>query len=360
MGQMSSLPDSTRPATQRIAFLDNARFGVMLMVVVLHSLTALRGTYDSANGIYVWLLAFTMPVFILISGYTARNYVGDARQVRRAITTLLIPYLIVETCLQLLTRYYEDRPDHLMILSPQWLGWFIIALFVWRLSTPIWRALKYPIATSIVISLLVGLIELPNALALPKVLGFLPFYVIGLHLSIDHFRMLRNTWVRLSSFVLLVASLAVCLLYSTEWTHQWLLWRHRYDESPLDADPASGIWQRAQLLVIGFVLSVAVLSLVPWRQMWTSALGSRTVYAYLLHGFIIIVLREEVDYSTWVEDGGLPALAALIIGACLIATLLMTKPVAWLFRPLFEPQHNWMFRDTASKARADKPVTDLR
>lgn len=362
MGMLDPLPETTRPSSRRIAYLDNARFGVILMVVVLHSLTALRDSYDTAYGIYTWLLIFTMPVFVMISGYTARNYVGDARQIRRAITTLLLPYLIIETTLQLLTRHYQDRPEHLMILSPQWLGWFIIALFVWRLSTPIWRALKYPIMTSILISLLVGLIEVPNTLALPKVLGFLPFYVIGLHLSIDHFRMLRRTWVRLVSALLLAGSLAVCLLYSTEWTHQWLLWRHRYDESPLDADPASGIWQRAQLLVIAFVLSVALLSLVPWREMWTSALGSRTVYAYLLHGYIIIVLREEFEYFTWIEQGGLPALFALIVGACVVATVLMTKPVSWLFRPLFEPKHNWMFRDVSATARPEQsePGTEQR
>lgn len=355
MGTLDPLPETTRPATRRIAYLDNARFGVILMVVVLHSLTALRDSYDTAMGIYTWLLIFTMPVFVLISGYTARNYVGDARQVRRAITTLLIPYLIVETSLQLLTRYYENRPEHLMILSPQWVGWFIIALFVWRLSTPIWRALKYPITTSILISLLVGFIEVPNALALPKVLGFLPFYVIGLHLSIDHFRLLRRTWVRIASAIVLAVSFVLCLLYSTEWTHQWLLWRHRYDEAPLDADPGSGAFQRAQLLVIAFVLSVALLSLVPWREMWVSALGSRTVYAYLLHGYLIIVLREEFEYFTWIEDGGLPALFALILGACVVATLLMTKPVSWVFRPLFEPRHNWMFRDVSATARAEKP-----
>ena len=73
-------------------------------------------------------------------------------QVRRIVSTLVIPYLIVETTMQLITRHYTGDPNPLRILSPQWLAWFMAALFVWRLTTPIWRALKYPITTSILIS----------------------------------------------------------------------------------------------------------------------------------------------------------------------------------------------------------------
>ena len=80
-----------------------------------------------------------------------------------------------------------------MILSPQWLAWFLAALFIWRLTTPIWRALRYPITTSIIISLAVGLIEVPNVLALPKVLGFLPFYVVGMHMNRRVFERLGTT-----------------------------------------------------------------------------------------------------------------------------------------------------------------------
>src|SRR5690606_3631500 len=115
------------------------------------------------------------------------------------------PYLLVETGLQLITRHYDGEPEHLMILSPQWLGWFLAALFIWRITTPIWRALKHPIATSVAISLLAGLIEIPNVLALPKVLGLLPFYVIGLHFD-------RAVFLRLADLRILILS------------PQWLGW----------------------------------------------------------------------------------------------------------------------------------------
>ncbi|CAN5174941.1 acyltransferase family protein [soil metagenome] len=343
MTSLDPLPTTTTPVKERVPYLDNARYWVMILVVVGHSLTELRSN-DVVNGIYTWLYAFHMPVFILISGYTARNYVGDFRQVQRLVSTLLLPYILVETTLQLMMRHYTGEPDPLMILSPQWLGWFIIALFLWRLMTPILRALKYPITTSIIVSLLIGLIEVPNVLALPKVLGLLPFYVVGLHLKIEHFRMLSSLWIRASSVLLLGASLAIAIAYSDRWTFQWLLWKYRYDEDPLLASPAEGVVQRAALLALGFILSAAVLSIIPWARSWTSNLGTRTVYCYLLHGYIILYLDQQFDFFDKVVEQGWWAIIAVAVGAAIVANVLMTKPVGKLFRPLFEPRQSWMFR----------------
>ncbi len=198
MTALEPLPVATGSPKERVAYLDNARYWVMLLVVIGHVLTQFT-EMDSARGVYVWIYAFHMPFFVLISGYTARNYVGDARQVRRIVSTLVVPYLIVETSIQLITRHYVGDPDPLMILSPQWLAWFLAALFIWRLTTPIWRALRYPITTSIIISLTVGLFEVPNVLALPKVLGFLPFYVVGMHMNRGVFERLSARPIRIAS-----------------------------------------------------------------------------------------------------------------------------------------------------------------
>src|SRR5690606_39244600 len=220
MSRLDPLPVSTSTPKERVAYLDNARYWVMLLVVIGHSLTELV-IMDSARGVYTWIYAFHMPFFILISGYTARHYVGDFRQIRRIVSTLMVPYLIVETGLQLITRHYDGEPEHLMILSPQWLGWFLAALFIWRLTTPIWRALKYPITTSILISLVAGLIEIPNVLALPKVLGLLPFYVIGLHFDRSTFLRLGQWRIRVASVLLLSGTFALSLLFAQSWVDRW-------------------------------------------------------------------------------------------------------------------------------------------
>ena len=95
MSSLEPLPLTTAAPKERVAYLDNARYWVMLLVVIGHVLTQFT-EMDSARGVYVWIYSFHMPFFVLISGYTARNYVGDARQVRRIVSTLVVPYLITE------------------------------------------------------------------------------------------------------------------------------------------------------------------------------------------------------------------------------------------------------------------------
>lgn len=354
MSALDPLPVTTAPPKERVAYLDNARYWVMLLVVIGHSLTQFVAM-DSARGVYVWIYSFHMPFFILISGYTARRYMGDARQVRRIISTLVVPYLIIEISMQMIMRHYTDEPDPYMFLSPQWLGWFLAALFVWRLTTPIWRALRYPITTSIIISLTVGLIEVPNVLALPKILGFLPFYVIGMHMSRERFERLADTRVRIASAVLLVGSFVYCYLYSADWTLDWLLWKQRYDEDPLAATPLEGITQRAELLVVGLVLTFAALALVPRRRSWTTRMGGRTFYCYLLHGYVILVLRYQFEVFDRLDPYGAPAVILTMVVATILANLLMTQVVARVFRPIFEPRLTWLFRPEAQATSSAKP-----
>lgn len=356
MSELAPLPVTTSAPKERVAYLDNARYWVMLLVVIGHSLTQYV-EMDSARAVYVWIYSFHMPFFILISGYTARRFVGDFRQIRRIVSTLVIPYLLVETSLQLLTQHYDGTPKHLKILSPQWLAWFLAALFIWRLTTPIWRALKYPITTSIIISLAAGLIEIPNVLAAPKVLGFLPFYVIGLHMSRERFERLTETRVRITAALILGVSFIYCYLFSSGWETDWLLWKQRYGEAPLNASPWEGLVQRSELLVIGLILTFAALSLIPKSRSWTTTLGGRTFYCYLLHGFVILFLREQFHVFTGLDQYGVPAVIGTMIGAVILGNILMLKIFATIFRPLFEPRLTWMFRTPVEPQAAAPAVT---
>lgn len=356
MSALDPLPVATSPPKERVAYLDNARYWVMLLVVIGHSLTEFV-VMDSARGVYTWIYSFHMPFFILISGYTARRYVGDFRQIRRIVSTLIVPYLLVETSLQLITKHYDGEPKHLEILSPQWLGWFLAALFIWRITTPIWRALKYPITTSIVISLLVGLIEVPNVLALPKVLGMLPFYVIGLHMNRELFNKLADIRIRIASVIVLVFWFIICEIYSSSWTGAWFLWKQRYSEPPLNSGAWDGMMTRAELLIVGTVMTFAMLSLIPRKRSITTVLGGRTFYCYLLHGYVIILLDREFDLWHHMQKYGATAAVGFIIAAVILANLLMTKVVARLFRPLFEPKLTWLFRE-AEPPSVRIPVED--
>ena len=87
------------PAPVRDPLLDNARYLVLLLVIAGHALAPLRGPMDGVFAGYVWLYAFHMPLFVLLSGYTARSYRGEPRQVRRMVGSLVWPFLLIGSLL---------------------------------------------------------------------------------------------------------------------------------------------------------------------------------------------------------------------------------------------------------------------
>jgi len=73
------------------------------------------------------------------------------------------------------------------------------------------------------------------------------------------------------------------------------------------------------------------------------------MYVYLLHSFVLYPFRETGALRdlepTWIW---LPLVTVL---AVVVALLLATKPIRWLFRPLVEPRPRWLFIDPALTAR---------
>lgn len=347
MSVTATAPGTTSTAsgatTRRDPFLDNARYWVMLLVVAGHFLTALVDL-DQARAMYRWIYLFHMPVFILISGYTARNYSGSPRQVRRLVGSLVVPYLLVEASLEAFEAWLADEALTLHVLEPDWLTWFIAALFVWRLTTPIWQAIRWPIPVAIGCSLIGGLAPVTDVLAIPQIIGFLPFYVAGMQLRREHFDRLRDWRVRVAALLALAGAAYVCALEPVNWDRSWLYWRDAYSEAPLGVTALDGIANRGAMMAIGFVLAAAVLALIPHGRAWYSRMGQRTLYCYLLHGFVVLWLDYYGAFDYLLAHGEVGMWIAVLAGVT-AATLLMTKPVAAGFRPLFEPRLRWLFRD---------------
>ena len=128
-----------------------------------------------------------------------------------------------------------------------------------------------------------------------------------------------------------------------DWIMSWLYWRDGYSEKPLYATPLDGMENRAALIVIGLVLTAAVLSLASRRERWYTGMGQRTLYCYLLHGFVILWLTYygAFDYMLARDEVGM---WLMVVAAIVLAHLLMTRLVGESFRPVFEPRLRWLFR----------------
>ncbi|MFI0237469.1 acyltransferase family protein [Streptomyces sp. NPDC016845] len=339
---------ASRPRASRDSYFDNAKYLAIVLVAMGHAWEPLRDSSRAASALYMTVYAFHMPAFIVISGYFSRSFDAGPGRIKRLITGVAVPYVVFECAYTLFKRTAGDDPDYpFSLLDPWYLTWFLIALFVWRLSTPIWKVVRWPLPVALGIAVLASVSpDIGDDLDLQRVLQFLPFFVLGLRLKPEHFRLVRRREAR----ILAVPVFASALLFAY-WAAPRMnaAWFYRRDSAQELAAPgwAGGVMTLA-MFACSMLLVACFLAWVPGRKLWVTALGAGTLYGYLLHGFLAKGSRFWDWYDVrWVHTP-VGEVAVTVVAAAVI-TLLCTPPVQRVFRFVMEPKMEWAFRRDAGE-----------
>ncbi|MGW0333935.1 acyltransferase family protein [Streptomyces sp. NPDC003011] len=341
----------SKPGRQRDAFFDNAKYLAIVLVAVGHSWEPVKGDSRTLEALYTVVYAFHMPAFIIISGFFSRSFDMRADRLRRLITGVVVPYVVFETAYSLFKYFAGHSPDReISLLDPWFLTWFLCALFVWRLTTPVWKLVRWPLPVALGIAMLATVSpEIGNDLDLQRVLQFLPYFVLGLCLKPEHFRLVRRRAMRILSVPVFAAALVVGWWAVPRMNTSWFY--HRDAAQEMGAPWWTGPVMVLALFACSLLLTACFFSWVPGRNLWFTALGAGTLYGYLLHGFLI----KGGDYAGWFDQAWLHRPLGEIFVSVLAAvavTLLCTSPVRRLFRCAMEPTMAWAFRpDAAEQAR---------
>lgn len=340
----------------RDAFFDNAKYLAIVLVAVGHSWEPLKSGSRILEGLYMVVYSFHMPAFILISGYFSRSFDLRPDRLKRLVTGVAVPYVLFETAYPLFRRWLDHDPhQEISLLDPMYLTWFLCALFVWRLTTPVWKLVRWPLPLALVIAMLATLTpSIGNDLDLQRVLQFLPCFVLGLCLKPEHFQLVRRREVRILSVPVFAAALAVGWWAVPRMNASWF-YRDR------SAQEFGAPWWAGPVMMLAMfgcslLLTACFFSWVPSRRTWFTALGAGTMYGYLLHGFLV----KGAGYLGWFDHAWLHRPLGEILVTVLAATavtLLCTRPVRRVFRFAMEPKLEWAFnRDAAQLARQREQV----
>lgn len=336
------------PVKQRDAFFDNAKYLAVVLVAMGHAWQPLTGGSRAAEALYTVVYAFHMPAFIIVSGYFSRSFDMRPDRLRRLVTGVAVPYVLFEIAYSLFKRWGDDSPSHpISLLDPWYLTWFLVALFVWRLTTPLWKLARWPVPLALGIAVLASVSPgIGDDLDLQRVLQFLPFFVVGLFLKPEHFRLVRHRRVRVLSVPVFAAALAVAYWAGPRMNPAWFY--HRDSAQELGAPWWAGVVMTLALFGCSMVLTACFFAWVPGRRTWFTALGAGTLYGYLLHGFLIQGSRFWGWYDTfaWVREP--LGMVFLTLLAAAVVTALCTRPVQRTFRFAMEPRMEWAFRRGAS------------
>ncbi|MBL1066509.1 acyltransferase family protein [Streptomyces sp. 7-21] len=352
-----AVTDGPARVKPRDPYFDNAKYLAIVLVALGHCWTPLRDDSRTAAALYLFVYAFHMPAFILIAGYFSRTFTARPDQLKRLVSGVAVPYLIFEVAYVLFMRWASDSEtpplEPFSLLDPYYVTWFLAALFVWRLTSPLWRIVRWPVPVSLAIAA-VGAVspQIGADLNLQRVLQFLPFFVIGLHLRREHFTWLCRPVVRAVSVPVFLAALACAYWAVPRMNHAWF---YRSDAAQELAAPWwTGILMSLALFGCGLLLTACFLAWVPRRQLWMTALGAGTIYGYLLHGFIAKASRWWGWYDAeWVTT---PAgEVAVTLMAAVLITALCTAPVRKVFRIVIEPTMDWAFKPDRPRPSPSAP-----
>ncbi len=318
---------------ERDPWLDNTKMVLVTLVVIGHSWGLLPDTHFS-NWAYDFLYFWHIPAFVVISGYLSKSFEWTPRHFKGLLYVLVVPYLIFEPALYYYRIALGEDVGWVLYLQPHWTMWYLPALFFWRLMTPLLKRHWLFLPAAVVVSLAGGLWEL-DWFMLPRILGLLPFFVLGLHLKPRHLRRLDDPWVRVAAVATLVL-VAVLSRDLDDWARTaFLLYDEGYEG--LDVEVAYAAQTRLAVMAIGLIGALAAMALVPRRAGWCTAMGAATMNVYLLHGFVIKT-AEARGFPEWSADHPNLALMFSTLGSIALALALASpwsrRYLSWLVNPL--------------------------
>lgn len=351
----SQSPVPAKAHAPRVALWDHARFAVIVLVVVAHSISTIRTDSGFAYGLYAWIYLFHMPAMILLSGVFSKPEASP--KAVAGTVRLIVTWLVFEGIWVVIRALFGATAiSKSFLVVPAWTLWFLVTLVTMRILLPYIARLRHPLLFSIALAILAGFSpEIGTEFSVSRTLVFLPFFVLG-WLAQDRGWFSKPWFQRPSSGLragagaVLAAAAAVFFIFPNmrnEWRiDHWLVWRDSYShliDGPIWQVLLEGSAIRAGLLAVAAAMTLAVLLVVPRREGRLTVWGSRTLYVYLLHGPIIYAARES-GLVDWFGSFGLGGVLALVACAVAVTALLSTGVVAKVFRPIIEPPFAWTLR----------------
>ncbi|PPH54231.1 fucose 4-O-acetylase [Rathayibacter sp. AY1E2] len=344
---------------------DNARFVCVTLVVIGHGVQRLTANSDTSLIVYLTIYAFHMPAFAIISGYFSKSGAPSGRAMRRVLTDILLPYLIMET-IWTLVQFLVEGKQEFNPTKPSWTLWFLLALGIFRLVLPYLALLRWPLLISVVLAVGVSYYDnIDSTFSLARAIGILPFFVFGWRLrgfapggrsAVDRWLDQPPSRVLLARIlaVVLFAVTAVVMTVNIEAFRAADLRYWFFYDRPYDALGETQWWAglvRLALMAGAVVLSLALFALVPRRRTPLTAWGQSTMYVYLLHSFVLYPLRESGILS---QTESTLALVLMIVFCIAVSVALSLGWTRTVFHRLVEPRAAWLFAPAAD-ARPRRP-----
>lgn len=321
-------------------FFLNLRFMLIVTVFIGNAIEPLISTMSGLHNLYLWIFSFHMPLFVLVTGYFARKSLSGS-QGRRVLMQIGLQYIIFQSLYSLLDNtLFHIHGIHQSFFAPYLLLWFLASHAFWRL---IMLGMKRwsPIAQftfAVAAGIAVGYLHLDGVwFSISRTFVYLPFFVLGYHFSFQTFTHFFQKWIKISAAAFSVLLFILLAVWGSGIPVGWLYGNMTFMQLG-HHEWYAGIYRLA-LYGLQLVASVAFLGWVPYQISRITDWGTRTLYVFLLHGFMVRFAAISGLYTAISNPLGV----TLLLLCTIFLTILLAQPeIKRLLHPIVEPPVNWM------------------
>lgn len=305
--------------------VDNIKV-LLIFLVVFNHIIAFQLVKEDLVIRYVWyaVTIFHMPAFIFVSGYLSKK----PQNVLKNLKNLLIPYILGYTLTWYANIWLGNSMDFELLRPSGTVMWYLLALFVYRLTIEAMGKVRFIVPISILIALWAGTRpEFTTYLSSSRIVVFFPFFAAGyLWRSeyTDAVRKFKGKWVLIPISGFLLYAVPNYMI-----THEMPIDIFRGNHSYLVSGlpDTEGMIIRLLMYLVSFTLILTFFALMPDIRLPLTFIGRNTMGIYFFHYPIMILMNGLLILK-------IPALMNVwsLLGISLIMLLLLgSPPVDWIY-----------------------------
>ncbi len=333
-------------------FFDNAKFMLIVLVVLAHSIAPLTRNHDTEKAIWILINSFHMPCFIFMSGYFAKSYISkDGKVKHQRLFTYIMYYLFAQVVMTLFEYFVLGYKDiNISVFLPRQGVWYLLSMIIWFTILPYVSKIKIPVVIgfAFVFGLLVGYdTKAGRFLSICRTINHFPFFMMGFYFNKEWLFKIRSKWTKLLSAVVLVGFFVLAYFNSDIIATRLLECSYDYYDSILKLfTEVPFMWvNRLIFYIIAVILCAAFLTLVPRTKTFFTRFGSRTLQVYILHRFLYFCETEYEWYKLpFFNNYGVYKMMLIAIAITFILSLKPFEyPFKWIAKikldPLLKSEH---------------------
>lgn len=290
---------------QRDPTYDNARFALILLVVVGHALQRCESSPFS-RVLLLAIYSFHIPCFALMSGFFSKSK-------NRHVLGLVLTYTFAQFLTWIVPALVSGniKVSSFRFFTPNYALWYLLSLCVWRAILIAIDKIgigRIPaVAFSLVIALASGLLPLFDSdyRTTSRIVTFFPFFLTGFFCDAD----LLNKLTKKRRFILTALSIAslgiaVCLVFACIKDCSFPFIRNTFmgivsgatSYATMKLTPLYGSILRGVWYLTSISLSLLFLAMTPEKIFFFTRLGSRTLQIYILHSLVFITAAHQIQF----------------------------------------------------------------